>query len=245
MSYIIYTNSGTVLTTIPTGKLNTSTTSLTLVGRNTSNYGQFFNQNFVNLLTNFASPSWLAPSRPLEGQLWFDTISGKLKVFRNSVGFDVVNAPIISDSQPVGQVPGDFWYDPSEETLNFLNGDGQYVITNTFPKNDVSGWIHPQTPILDVSTSSQQVTLLKSNGNVIGAITTASFTASFNDSTGVFSRAGTGAFNLVDGLTIIGDIKVTGTVYSNTNSYVLLSTLKSVVADSTSFADFKTRIAAL
>ena len=245
MSYIIYTNSGTVLTTIATGKLNTSTTSLTLVGRNASNYGQYFNQNFVNLLSNFASPSWIPPENPIEGQLWLDTSSGKLKVFRPGSGFNPVNAPVISDSQPVGQLPGDFWYDPTEESLNFLNSDGQYVIITTFPKNDVSGWAHSHTPIVDVTTSSQQVTLLKSYGNVIGALTTASFTASQADSTGVFSRAGESAFEVVSGLTIIGDVKVTGAVYTNSSPYISLAELKAVVAASTSFSDFQTRIAAL
>lgn len=245
MSYIIYTNSGTVLTTVATGKLNTNTTSLTLVGRNVNNYGQFFNQNFVDLLTNFASPSYLPPQHPIEGQLWYDTTVSKLKVYDSSTGFDLVNAAIISDTQPIGQVPGEFWYDPTEETINFLNADGQYASVHTFPKNELSGWVHPSLEILDENTNTTQVTLLKSNGNIVGALTTASFVASFADSTGVFSRAGETAFEVVSGLTIIGDVKVTGTVYSNASTLISLSELKSVVAASTDFADFKTRIAAL
>lgn len=245
MSYIIYTSSGTVLTTVATGKLNTGTTSLTLVGRNANNYGQYFNQNFVDLLTNFASPTYLPPDNPLEGQLWYDTVSAKLKVYDNSTGFTVVNSPVISDTQPVGQVPGEFWYDPTEETLNFLNSDGQYVLIATFPKNDISGWVHPHDAILDVNTNTQQVSLLKSYGNVVGALTTASFVASFEDSTGVFSRAGSTAFNVVSGLTIIGDINATGQISSNGNRLISVAQLKSVVAASTDFADFKARIAAL
>lgn len=245
MSYIIYTNSGTVLTTVPTGKLNTNTVSLTLVGRNVSNYGQFFNQNFVDLLTNFASPAYLSPQYPTEGQLWYDTTVGKLKVYDNSEGFALINAAIISDAQPIGQVPGEFWYDPTEESINFLNADGQYVSSFMFPKNELSGWANPHIEILDENTNTAQVTLLKSNGSVLGALTTSSFVASFADSTGVFSRAGETAFEVASGLTIIGDIKVTGTVYENTSSLISLDTLKSVVAASTSFSDFQTRIAAL
>ena len=53
MSYIVYTSSGTILTTVPTGKVNTNTTSLTLIGRDVTNYGRYYNQNLVNLLGNF------------------------------------------------------------------------------------------------------------------------------------------------------------------------------------------------
>jgi hypothetical protein len=243
MSYIIYTNSGTVLTTVATGKLNTSTVSLTLVGRNSPNYGQYFNQNFVDLLTNFASPSYLPPQYPIEGQLWWDTTSKRLKVFTASGGFKIINAPVISATQPVGQVPGEFWYDTDEESLNFLNSDGQYVFVTTFPKNDVSGWAHPHTAILDSNTNTTQVTLLKSYGSVVGALTTSGFTASQADSIGVFGRAGSTAFDVVSGLTIIGDMKVTGNF--SAGNFISKATLKSVVAASTSFTDFQARIAAL
>jgi putative lipase involved disintegration of autophagic bodies len=216
MSYIIYTSSGTVLTTVATGKINTNTTSLSLVGRNVNNYGQFFNQNLVDLLTNFASPSYLPPQYPTQGQLWYDITSNRLKVYNNRDGFVTVNAPVISDTQPVGQLPGDFWYDPTEETLNFMNSDGQYVIMITFPKNDLSGWTHPHIAIHDVNTNTQEVTLLKSYGNVIGALTTASFTASNADSVGTFVRAGTQQFSAVSGLTIIGDIKATDKIWTDT-----------------------------
>jgi hypothetical protein len=243
MSYIIYTSSGTVLTTVATGKLNTNTVSLTLVGRNTPNYGQYFNQNFVELLTNFASPSYIPPQHPIEGQLWYDTTSHRLKIYTVGSGFKIINGPVISPSQPVGQLPGEFWYDPDEESLNFLNSDGQYVLVTTFPKNDVSGWGHPHVPILDVNTNTQQVTLLKSYGSVIGAITTSSFVASNADSLGTFVKGNTSSFQVVSGLTIIGDIKATGNL--SASNFISKSTLKSIVASSTDFNDFKTRIAAL
>ena len=245
MSYIIYTNSGTVLTTVATGKLNTNTTSLTLVGRNANNYGQYFNQNFIGLLTTFASPAYLPPEYPITGQLWFDTTSKKLKVYDDSNGFSVANAPVISDTQPIAQIPGDFWYDAVDDTLNFMNQAGQYETITAFPRTDVSGWVHPLQEILDVNTVTQKVTLLKNYGDVVGALTTSSFVASQQDSTGVFSRTGSTSFSVVSGLTIIGDIKVTGQFYNSSSTMISLAELQTVVAVSTSFSDFQTRIAAL
>ena len=49
---------------------NTTSTSLSLVGRNYSNYGVSFAKNFVHLLENFASPS--APNNSIEGHLWYN-----------------------------------------------------------------------------------------------------------------------------------------------------------------------------
>jgi len=214
MSYIIYTSSGTVLTTVATGKLNTSTTSLTLVGRNANNYGQYFNQNFVDLLTSFASPTYRPPKNAVKGQLWYDTTFNVLKIFNDDTGFIPVNSPTISSSQPVGQVPGEFWYNPADASLNFMDDTGQYISVTSFPRYDVSGWHRSLTYITDVNSNTQHVTLLKSYGEVIGAITTTSFTATTAVSTGTFSRANTSSVTLAAGLTIIGDIYATGSINS-------------------------------
>ena len=61
------------------GTINTTSTSLALVGANTVNFGLYINQNFVELLQTFASNS--APTSPLIGQMWYDTISGSIKYY--------------------------------------------------------------------------------------------------------------------------------------------------------------------
>ena len=47
---------------------NNTSTSLSLVGRNYSNYGVAVAKSFVHLLENFASP--ISPNNSIEGQFW-------------------------------------------------------------------------------------------------------------------------------------------------------------------------------
>ena len=47
MAYIIYNNDNTVLVNIANGDVDSSTTSLDLIGKNVDNYGQYFNARGV------------------------------------------------------------------------------------------------------------------------------------------------------------------------------------------------------
>jgi Peptidase_G2, IMC autoproteolytic cleavage domain len=78
MAYTIVKTDGTVLTTIPDGTINTTSTSIGLPGRNYAGYGQQLDTNFVHTLENFAAPT--PPSNPLRGQLWFNTNNSTLYV---------------------------------------------------------------------------------------------------------------------------------------------------------------------
>lgn len=92
MVYNIKTSNGLPLVSIPDSTQDTQATSLTLPGRNAVNYGLSVNQNFVNLLQNFANTT--SPANPLQGQIWFDSINNDLKVYDGtkwtaiSSGFD-------------------------------------------------------------------------------------------------------------------------------------------------------------
>jgi hypothetical protein len=78
MAYTIIKSNGTVLTTIPDGTINTTSTSLALPGRNYAGYGQSQDTNFVHVLENFANSS--PPTNPLRGQLWYNTGNSTLLV---------------------------------------------------------------------------------------------------------------------------------------------------------------------
>lgn len=64
------------------GQINTSQTSLKLVGRGAAGYGFAIAENTIKHLSNFAGT--FTPANPLKGQLWFDTSVQSLKVYVNS-----------------------------------------------------------------------------------------------------------------------------------------------------------------
>lgn len=226
MAYLIFNNDGTLLTRVPARTINTLSTSLTLIGRDIINFGQIYNQNLVKLLSNSANTTNFPPNAPLGGQLWWDKTYQKLKAYDDVYGsWIAVGSAIPSYTQPVGQEPGEFWYDAGNKNLNFIDTDGQYNTVTSFPKSKFSGWKYPLTAISDNTQPTalpQDVTLLQHYGNTVGAISSLAFTVGSN-STSTFSLFPTPTVSLVKGLTIIGDAKVTGTLSSGQSMSKYLS----------------------
>jgi hypothetical protein len=79
MSYIINNSRGNIVAVVPDGTVNTTATNLALVGQGVTNYGTDQNENLVYLLENFASP--VAPSRPVLGQLWYNSATGSMSAY--------------------------------------------------------------------------------------------------------------------------------------------------------------------
>ena len=73
MSYVINNSRGNIVAVVPDGTINTTATSVNLVGRGVTPYGLPENENYVFLLENFASSS--APLAPVLGQLWYNSSS--------------------------------------------------------------------------------------------------------------------------------------------------------------------------
>ncbi len=82
MTYSIYRSNGNLLVTVPEQTINTSATSISLVGRGTINYGTSVNTNLVHLVENFASN--VQPANPLLGQTWYDIANDRLSYYKTS-----------------------------------------------------------------------------------------------------------------------------------------------------------------
>ena len=119
MSYKLNKTDGTLLIDLVDGSLDTTTTSIGLIGKNYSGFGETLNENMIKMLENFASTS--APSVPLKGQLWYDSTQGRIKVYDGTT-FRESGGPIVSTSQPSTMVSGDLWLDSLKNQLYFYDG---------------------------------------------------------------------------------------------------------------------------
>ena len=119
MSYTILKTDGSALTSVVDGAIDQVSTDLTLIGKNTSGYGVFINDNFVHLLENFANTS--APNYPITGQLWFDSSENRLKVY-NGTQFVVSGGTVVANTPPSSITAGDLWIDNTRGQLYFNDG---------------------------------------------------------------------------------------------------------------------------
>lgn len=134
MAYTINLTSGNLLTTIADGTVNSTSTPLTLVGKNYAGYGAFLNTDLVHLLENFNNDT--APTTPLEGQLWWDSsgLGGNLKV-RTGTNWRTLGSITANITQPTAPVVGNAWWDTAEQQLKVYNGTSWVLIGPAFTSN--------------------------------------------------------------------------------------------------------------
>ena len=124
MSYQLNRTNGDLLTDLVDGQIDSTSTNLVLVGRNYSGYGEYFNENFIKLLENFANTA--APSNPLTGQVWWDTNDQRLKVYDGSV-WKASGGPFVQNTQPQ-MVAGDLWIDNLKNQLYAFDGEDLFLV---------------------------------------------------------------------------------------------------------------------
>ena len=88
MAYILnWSDSSKPTITVQDGTADTTSTSLTLQGRDSAVWGEALQENLMHITENFAGPT--APAHQTIGQVWYDTTAHAVKVW-NGTAWDTL-----------------------------------------------------------------------------------------------------------------------------------------------------------
>jgi len=172
MAYQINKTDGTIVSTVADGQIDVNSTDLTLIGKNYSGFGEILNENLIKLLENFSSVS--APTRPIRGQIWYDSTESKVKVY-NGTQFVPVSSATISSTRPSTLGVGDLWYNDVEKQLYFFDGNDPILLAPLYSANQGLSGLQVRS-ILDTLNQTRVITLLYDNGILLGIFAKDSFT---------------------------------------------------------------------
>lgn len=198
MAYTVTKTSGATLATIADGTVNTSATSLTLIGKNYAGYGIFLNENYVKLLENFSNST--APNAAVTGQLWYDSQNTLLKVYTGTT-WKPISSSTAQGTDPASGVIGDLLWNISSQQLKVWSGSGWVTIGPSFTSTSGTSGAVVET-ILDSSAGSHVVVKFYISNNVIAIL---SKDATFTPQTSIsgFTTIKPG-FNLISSSTLSG-----------------------------------------
>lgn len=162
MPYLINRTSGSKITTVQDGTIDTISLDITLVGKNYIGYGEAFNENFVKMLENFAGST--NPAKPLSGQLWYDSANRAIKFSVDSKTWKPLGVVVIDDNTPTNNKPGDLWFRPTEGRLFAYpkTGNEWILVGPISTRASTSGALEGQ--VLRVTTGSDYVLKMIING---------------------------------------------------------------------------------
>jgi len=207
MPYILNKTNGLTLATVQDASIDT-TTDLSFVGRNYSGYGKIVDQNFVYLLENFANTT--PPTRPVQGQLWFDSKRKILNYSNDGSNFKQL-ANLSTSSNTTAAVSGDLFWDPINFQLSVYNGTDLVLIG---PQNAVSSqsyWLAQDVPNIAQTNTLNIFQSFVGSTNV--AVISNTKNLSISKSYDSLGPTWTGGF--AKGITLAGADPVTGSSAGN------------------------------
>jgi hypothetical protein len=173
MAYIINKFNGTQLVVLEDGTLDTST-SLGLVGRNYTGYGEIQNENFLFLLENFANNN--PPARPLPGQTWYDSSVKKLKIYDGQEWNSVGSAAVENFAPP--ELEGALWLNSETQQLYVFNNGWNLIGPEAVPNfgttrlraRTIKDTLDNDHPVLDLVVNNETIAFISSDEFTISLV---------------------------------------------------------------------------
>lgn len=223
MAYVINRFNGAQLVILEDGTIDTST-SVSLVGRNYTGYGEIQNENFVFLLENFANPS--APARPVSGQIWYNSQNSTLNVY-DGVAWKAVGSAVVADivSRPAGS-EGDFFVDKDTDQL-YAFSNGWFLVGPEAVGNFGVTKIRARS-VLDTAGISHAVLEIVNDNSIIGIVSSDGFAIAVTDFIDGFSTLTPGI--TLNSTTVAGEniYQYTGRLAGNATTATRLATPKKI-----------------
>ena len=202
MAYLVNKSDGTLLTTILDGQTDSVSSSIVLIGKQVTNYGEIQNEDFIHILEHFSNS--IDPPNPLEGQLWWNNSTKVMKVFNGTL-WRPVTGFTSSATAPTNNYVGDQWWDTTNDQYKVYSGTEWLIVGPAYSKIDgKSGAIVEN--VWDTLGNKHTIVNIYNNGNI---------TAVFSrDATFTPNVAITGFDTVYPGLTlssVVDEIRVYGT----------------------------------
>ena len=159
--------------TLTDGLVNSTLTSLNLVGKNAPGYGSAFAENFLHLLENFAGPTQPTTGKSVVGQLWYDSSNTQLKVFDGQNYVPAGNV-IKSYTAPTNKTTGDVWVDLTNKQMKFWSGSAWVLVGPQFSEGLNTGPVIEK--VLDTLNSEHTIIRLVVSGETIAILSKDKFT---------------------------------------------------------------------
>jgi len=176
MAYTINKTDGTAIATVADGQIDSASTSITLIGKNFSGFGEYLNENLVKLLENFAS-NGVEPTPALTGQLWYDTEENRVKVY-SGTEWKAVGTSALATTRPLDISTGDFWFNTTDNQLYFYDGSRDYLIGPDYSVSQGQTGFKVET-IEDSARRNRTVATLYLAGGAFGFYSAIEFTPRF------------------------------------------------------------------
>ena len=206
MAYTVTTTAGAEIATVQDGTVNTTATSITLIGKNYAGYGIFLNENYVQHLENFSNST--PPNAPLTGQLWYDNVNDILKVYNADTNqWKPISSSITSSTAPSASVSvtGDIWWDTTNAQLKVWSGSAWITIGPSYTSTAGTSGAVVET-ILDTSSASHVVVKFYISNSAIAIL---SKDATFTPQTAI-----PGFSTIIPGLNLISQATLTGAQFT-------------------------------